>query len=69
MPQNVITRPVEFMFMFTFYVSVSLVVTLFLMEIIHTYINNYNHSVRIIDLVSHTTYVASVNFIHQWRDL
>ena len=32
---------------------------------IHTYIiGHYNPSVRIIDLVSHTTYVVSVNFIH-----
>ena len=25
--------------------------------------------VKIIDLVSHTTYVAFVKFIHKWRDL
>ena len=32
----------------------------------HTYIiGHYNSSVRIIDLVSHTTYVACVNFIHK----
>ena len=37
---------------------------------IHTYIiDHYNPSVRIIDLVSHTTYVVCVNFIHKWRDL
>ena len=30
---------------------------------------HYNPSVRIIDLVSHTTYVVCVNFIHKWRDL
>ena len=38
---------------------------------IHTYIHNwhYNPSVRIIDLVSHTTYIVCVNFIHKWRDL
>ena len=37
---------------------------------IHTYmIGHYNPSVRIIDLVSHTTYVFRVNFIHKWRDL
>ena len=37
---------------------------------IHTYIiGHYNPSVRIIDLVSHTTYVVCVNFIHKWRDL
>ena len=35
---------------------------------IHTYIiGHYNPSVRIIDLVSHTTYVVCVNFIHKWR--
>ena len=37
---------------------------------IHTYIiGYYNPSVRIIDLVSHTTYVVCVNFIRGWRDL
>ena len=37
---------------------------------IHTYIiGYYNPSVRIIDLVSHTTYVVCVNLIHKWRDL
>ena len=37
---------------------------------LHTYIfGRYNPSVRIIDLVSHTTYVVCVNFIHKWRDL
>ena len=37
---------------------------------IHTYIiGHYNPSVRIIDLVSHTTYVVCVNFIHKWCDL
>ena len=37
---------------------------------IHTYIiGHYNPSVRIIDLVSHTTYVVCVNFIHKRRDL
>ena len=37
---------------------------------IHTnIIGHYNLSVRIIDLVSHTTYVVCVNFIHKWRDL
>ena len=36
--------------------------------IIHS-IYHYNPSVRIIDLVSHTTYVLCVNFIHMWRDL
>ena len=32
-------------------------------------IGHYNPSVRLIDLVSHTTYVVRVNFIHKWRDL
>ena len=37
---------------------------------IHTYIiGHHNPSVRIIDLVSHTTYVVCVNFIHKWRNL
>ena len=40
---------------------------------LHTYITyiigHYNPSVRIIDLVSHTTYVVYVNFIHKWQDL
>ena len=36
----------------------------------HTHIiGHYNPSVRIIDLVSHTTYVVCVNFMHKWRDL
>ena len=39
---------------------------------IHTYIyiiGHYNSSIRIIDLVSHTTYVVCINFIHKLRDL
>ena len=32
-------------------------------------IGHYNPSVRIIELVSHTTYVVCANFIHKWRDL
>ena len=37
---------------------------------LHTYIiGHYNPSVRIIDLVSYTTYVVCVNFIYKWRDL
>ena len=32
-------------------------------------IGPYNSSVRIIVLVSHTTYVLCFNFIHKWRDL
>ena len=40
------------------------------MERVITYIiGHYNSSVRIIDLVSHTTYDLGVNFIHKWRDL
>ena len=43
---------------------------LYMLTYIHTYIiDHYNPSVRIIDLVSHTTYVVCVNFIHKWRDL
>ena len=30
-----------------------------------TYVDHYNPSVRIIDLVSHTTYVVCINFIHK----
>ena len=30
---------------------------------------HYNSTVRIIDLVSHTTYVVCVNIIQMWRDL
>ena len=37
---------------------------------LHTYIiGHYNPSVRIIELVSHTTYVVCVNFTHNWQDL
>ena len=37
---------------------------------IHTHIIGHrNPSVRIIDLVSHTTHVVYVNFIHKWRNL
>ena len=37
---------------------------------IHTYIiGHYNPLVRIIDLVSHITYVVCVNLIHEWQDL
>ena len=36
----------------------------------YTYIIGHNNpSVRIIDLVSHTTYIVCVNFIHKWWDL
>ena len=42
----------------------------FLELFINTYIfGHYNPSVRIIDLVSHATYVVRVNFIHKWQDL
>ena len=35
-----------------------------------TYITgHYNPSVRIIDLVSYTTYIVCVNFMYKWRDL
>ena len=35
---------------------------------IHTYIiGHYNPAARIIDLISHTTYVLCFNFIHKWR--
>ena len=36
---------------------------------VHNTIGNYNPSVRIMDLVSHTTYVVCINFIHKWWDL
>ena len=36
---------------------------------IHNIIGLYNPSVRIIDLVFHTTHVVCVNFINKWRDL
>ena len=40
-----------------------------LINVASTYIiGQYNPSVRIIDLVSHTTYVVCVNFIHKRRD-
>ena len=36
---------------------------------VHTYIiGHYNPLVRIIALVSHTTYVVCFNFLHKWRD-
>ena len=39
-------------------------------HLVYTFIiGDYNSSVRIIDLVSHTTYLVCVNFIHKWRDL
>ena len=37
-----------------------------LLSNIHTYIiGHYKPSVRIIDLVTHTTYIVCVNFIHK----
>ena len=36
---------------------------------LHTYTIGHYNPVRIIDLVSHTTYVVGVNFIHKWQDL
>ena len=37
---------------------------------LYTYIiGHYKPLVRITDLVSHTTYVVCVDFIHKWRDL
>ena len=42
----------------------------FLFIIIHTYIiGHYNPLVRIIDLISHTTYDVCVNFMYKRRDL
>ena len=32
-------------------------------------ISYYNPSVRIIDLVSNTTYIVCVSFIHKWPEL
>ena len=44
-------------------------VILFMILFITYIIGHYNPSVRIIDLVFHTTYVVCVNFKHKWRDL
>ena len=33
------------------------------------HIYNWSLQPRIIDLISHTTYIVSVNFVHMWRDL
>ena len=45
-------------------------VDILLSMIVHTYIiGHYNPSVRIIDLISHTTYIVCVNFIYERRDL
>ena len=39
-------------------------------KLLNTYIiGHHNPSVRIIELVSHTTYVVFVNFMYKWRDL
>ena len=43
--------------------------SLLLFFILHYIIGHYNPSVRIADLVSHTTYVVCVGFIHKWQDL
>ena len=40
----------------------------FSFEGIHNIIGHYNPSVIILDLVSHTTYVVCINFIHNRRD-
>ena len=43
---------------------------IFVLTCIHTYIiGHYNLSVGIIDLISHTTYIVCVNFMHKWRNL
>ena len=43
---------------------------IFVVNTLRTYvIGHYNPSVSIIELVSHTTYLACVNFIHKWRVL
>ena len=40
------------------------------MDYIHLYIIGHcNSSVRVINPVSHSTYVVCVNFIYKWRDL
>ena len=41
----------------------------FILQLRTYVIGHFNPSVRIIDLVSHTTYVVCVNFIHKWRGL
>ena len=43
--------------------------TKYILNYITYIIGHYNPSVWIIDVVSHTTYVVCVNFIHKWRDL
>ena len=32
-------------------------------------IGHYNPSVKVINIVSHTTHAVCVNFIHKWQDL
>ena len=52
----------------TNYVCMHLYIKTLIKELyIHNIIEHYNSSVRIADLVPHTTYVACVNFIHKWR--
>ena len=47
------------------YVGISFIIA---NSYIHTYIHNcILYSVRIIDLVSHTTYVVCVNFVYKWQ--
>ena len=68
-PQNRITWAFE---LINFRIQVSQIFnnTEFSKYELHTNITgHYNPSVRIIDLVSRTTYVMCVNFIHKWRDL
>ena len=48
---------------------VHVIFNLTLFNIFHAYPLVIISSVRIIDLVSHTTYVMCINFIHKWRDL
>ena len=51
---------------FIFYINF----TIYIIFIIHSYIiDHYYPSIKIIDLVSNTTYVVCVNFIHKWQDL
>ena len=55
---------------FIFYINFTIYIIFIIHTYIHTYtIGHYNPSIRIIDLVSHTTYVVCINFIRKWRDL
>ena len=54
----------------SYFISKKIIQRVYKNNYIHTHIiGHYNPSVRIINLVSHTTYVVFVNFIHKWRDL